>query len=335
MCKKPIAKKAQAIAEIAVMGMLVLIIFGTIISVGQRFDKMQETKMRAFRKALNASYIRNAPVSYTLREDSRGLDFSGFGKGGPLSSGGYASVMWQKGAPGTTLEGDDQVKGSYAFYEVNGKYIGAVQGWDAAESSKESPTTTDSHGNTIPNPLYSEIKPSLWRIRRQVFDQNNDQQPDTVTPVGIWKEDTRRFSDYNATSVRDEQGSLITNQDAAINNESVKSKIYVRGDWSKIEYHEPGPVEQLPIYDPNSSDVENGYDYAKGKTETTFNPTTDAQASMNMRAKKVQVTRMDGTKRTDIRMTPCTTDPNDPGYDPDNPSCSAVVPARRNWQTPQ
>ena len=296
-------KSAQAIAEMAILGSLILVVFSTIVAVGQRFDKMQEVKMRAFRKALNASYVRNAGVSYSLKEDSRGADFFTFGHGGTLTSAGYASVLWQRGVPGTNEEKDDSkgvnpggITGSYSFYEVNGKLLGTIQGWDAEHND---PSDT---GN------YPEVKKSLPRQERTSYAEDGTQQPDIYTAAGVYKEDNKRTSDYGWNSNRTETPTSITNDDTAINNETSNANVYWRGDTSPIDYHAPGPDDHVPTY----SNVIDGSN--SGIDQFNSHPYVERN-----------IVNYNGVKRTEVRY-----------CDESDPNCpSAPIPTTRHWQTAQ
>jgi hypothetical protein len=287
--------KAQAIAEMAILGSLLIVVFSTIISIGQRFDKLQEVKMRAFRKALTASYIRNAGVSYSLKEDSRGADFFTFGHGGALTSAGYASVLWQRGVPGTNEErdsGGDGITGSYAFYESNGKLLGTIQGWDSYHN-----VSTDSQ--------YAEVKPSLPRQERQSFAEDETRLPDVYTAAGVYKEDNKRTSDYAWNSNRSETAASIDNNETASAQEASISNVYWRGDSRQIDYHAPGPDDHVPTY----LDTDMGSDQFI------------AQPNVNR-----NIVNYDGVKRTEVQFCDPTIDPN---------CSSGPVTATRHWQTAQ
>jgi hypothetical protein len=304
MVKRWHIKKAQAIAEMAIMSTLVLVVFGLIISTGQRFDKMEEIKMRAFRKALAASYLRNAPVSYSIREDSRSMDMFNFGKGQPSSAMGFSSVMWQKGKTGTITEGKDTTKGSYAFYEVNGKMFGKLQGWD---------NTTDGQDAT----KYGQMAalPSMPRIVRSVYDKEGYKTDDTYAPAGIYKEDTMQYSNYVGTVNRGETPTAITNADSAVTDDKTLSTVYMRADNTPIYYRKTGDTTLAPLSE---------YNYCAPGEDCSQTNHANPQAgdSYTMRPTKVTVTRVDGSSRNDIRY-----------CDASDPNCTALPAAKRNWVT--
>jgi len=295
-------KHGQAIAELAILSSLVLIIFASIISYGQRFDRVGEVKMRAFRKALVASYVRNAAVNYTLKQDFRGMDFFNFGKGQPLTSMGSSTVLWQKGITGTPEEEKDDARGSYSFYEVNGKLLGTYQGWDAHHYVNDS---AGSNAATFPY-----VKPSLLRVKRAVYDETQTRQSgsDIYTSAGIYKNVDKHISKYAVTSTRDEQGTTLTNADNAVNDEKGVEDIYWRSDSNAIYYHDPGApnVNQYSTYDASNS----------GSNHIEVVPTFVTS----------NVTRMDGTSANEVRLEAC---------DPTVSDCSKPLSANRSWTTAQ
>ena len=92
-------RKAQAAAELAIFGALIIVILNMIISYGQRTMYNNEVKAEAFRKALQQAYYRNAPVSYRIRKDSRiGSAMNRLGQDAAASA--SVQVMWTKGVAG-------------------------------------------------------------------------------------------------------------------------------------------------------------------------------------------------------------------------------------------
>ena len=295
-------KPAQAIAEMAIMSTLLLVVFGMIIATGQRYDKLEELKMRAFRKALAASYVRNAPVSYSLREDARGMDLFSFGKGQALASMGYASVMWQKGMAGTTKEKDAgmDTMGSYAFYEVNGKMIGELQGWDKTDDAK----STSTYGQI------AQLK-SLPRMKRAVHDKDGYEVDPTFAPVGIYKEESQRYANYTGNVFRGESAGSITNTDNAATTDMIASTEYLRGDDSPIYYRKSGDMLYYPS--PNLKGVNYtlsygvqplpNYKYCEAGEDCSVTSYTTEQAGDNytMQPGVVTATRVDGNGVVDVR----------------------------------
>ena len=111
---------AQAAAELAIFGSLIIVILNMIITYGQRTMYNNEVKAEAFRKALQRAYYHNATVSYRLRKDSR--IGSAMGRvGQDAAANASAQVMWQKGLGGA--QGASGRNRSFGYYEVNDSII--------------------------------------------------------------------------------------------------------------------------------------------------------------------------------------------------------------------
>ena len=81
-----INKRGQAAAELAILGVLVIVAFSYIMNFGQSLGSQQQTKMEAFRRALQKAYIRNASASFTLKKDVSAASVnSGFFQGQGLT----------------------------------------------------------------------------------------------------------------------------------------------------------------------------------------------------------------------------------------------------------
>jgi hypothetical protein len=265
--------KAQAIAEMAILAVLLLVVFSAIISYGQRYDRMQQAKMTAFRKALKHSYDRNAGVTYTIKKDTRGADIFNFGKGSPLPVGSSASVMWQKGGPGTETESSDNyIVGSYSFYEANGRLLGAREGCDSIGSCEG-----------------GVQEYSLPRATRTVYTLSHDELDPIVTAASVWKEETRRITGHHVVDQKTEdQAPTITNNAAADLSDQVITTLYFRTDNSAIDPVITDTLGQkpTPVYN--------------------YDPSGFGQRTLTVQAKHVVLN--DGTDRGDIIY--C--DPNDP-----------------------
>lgn len=101
--KSKSGQRAQAVAELAIFGGLVLFIFGTVLSYIQRSNDQQYVQMEAFRRALKKacsfqgedSEGAGASVQMTLMQNRRHADLSGdFRKGSPQSFSASSNVFW-------------------------------------------------------------------------------------------------------------------------------------------------------------------------------------------------------------------------------------------------
>ena len=241
-----IYKKTQAIVELTILGTIVLIIFSAIISYGQRFDRMNEVKMKAFRKALNAAWQRNTSVSYTLKEDFRGADLMNFGKGQSLAAAGSSSVLWQKGPAGTADEVDKgETVGSYAFYEVNGKMLGDYEGWDSHHIGG---------GGVLSLPRYAR-----YVVPKGTPDSvdDSDAVQTVLAPAGIFKEEAVRLGDYQGSTVRTDYSMAklgITNNEQATVSDEIRTTYHLHHDTSGSTPQAPSIERVLPpqpAYDRN------------------------------------------------------------------------------------
>lgn len=96
-------KKGQAVAEMAIFGTLILLIFGVLISFIQQLNDRQYTQMEAFRRALEKanSYTSDAEdgagasVQYTLAQNRHQINLmGGYRQGSNVTQVGSANVYW-------------------------------------------------------------------------------------------------------------------------------------------------------------------------------------------------------------------------------------------------
>lgn len=110
-------KKGQAVAEMAIFGSLILLIFGVLLSFMQQSNDRQYVQMEAFRRALEKanSYIgtaddgSGASVQYTLAQNRHQINLmGGYKQGSNVTQTGSANVYWaipksQKGSSADSL----------------------------------------------------------------------------------------------------------------------------------------------------------------------------------------------------------------------------------------
>lgn len=96
-------KRGQSVAEMAIFGSLIFMVFGILISFSQQFNDQQYAHMKAFRLTLEkaCNYVPNsasgagASVQLTLIENRRNMSLGGgYQKGNPSSVSGSASIYW-------------------------------------------------------------------------------------------------------------------------------------------------------------------------------------------------------------------------------------------------
>ncbi|MCX5701258.1 MAG: hypothetical protein NTZ63_06945 [Candidatus Omnitrophica bacterium] len=109
--------KGQAAAELAILGVLLLVTFSYVMNYGQSLGKTQQVKMETFRRALQKAYTENGSVSYTLRRNTNQASVNtSFFQGSSSAAEGSASVTWAKGQRG---EQGDTTHGSNAYWQIN------------------------------------------------------------------------------------------------------------------------------------------------------------------------------------------------------------------------
>ena len=110
-------KKGQAAAEMAILGVLVLMAFSFVMNFGQSLGTVQQTKMKSFRKAMKKAYEKNGTVAYTLRKNSNLASVNAsFFQGQDSSAEGSYSVTWAKGQSGPDGTSDE---GTYGYWQIN------------------------------------------------------------------------------------------------------------------------------------------------------------------------------------------------------------------------
>jgi len=108
-------KKGQAVAEMAIFGTLILLIFGVLLSFIQQLNDRQYTQMEAFRRALakansytsDAEDGSGASVQYTLVQNRHQINLAGgYKQGSNVTQTGSANVYWAipKSAKGSSAE---------------------------------------------------------------------------------------------------------------------------------------------------------------------------------------------------------------------------------------
>lgn len=112
-----INNKGQAAAEVAILGVLILMAFSAVMNYGQSLNRAQQNKMVAFRKAMKKAYDKNGTAIYTFRKNynSASAD-SGFFQGKESAAESSYNVTWSKGVAGPHDTADE---GMYAYWQVN------------------------------------------------------------------------------------------------------------------------------------------------------------------------------------------------------------------------
>jgi hypothetical protein len=109
--------RGQAAAELAILGVLILMSFSFVMNFGQSLGRAQQNKMVSFRKALKTAYDQNGTAIYTFRKsyNSASAD-SGFFQGKESTAESSYNVTWSKGVAGPHGTSDE---GMYAYWQIN------------------------------------------------------------------------------------------------------------------------------------------------------------------------------------------------------------------------
>ncbi|MCP4652939.1 MAG: hypothetical protein GY858_06095 [Candidatus Omnitrophica bacterium] len=210
--------RAQAIAELAIMGSLIMVAFSMILSYGHRLDRIQNLKMKTFREALRKAYYKNSTVNVTKRVDSRSVDLFNFGKGQPSTAQASAAVMWHKGMPGA----QDTNDAAFSFYSINGVYIGE---YGFAETT------------------------GLPRYHKTVIGATGAES-EIHSPVSVYREESKRYSFYSGNKEKSESEDGIENVRYADLRDDLDIKVKTRFDAAKYDSRlgPDDPEQESPKY---------------------------------------------------------------------------------------
>lgn len=121
-------EKSQAVAELAILGALILLGFGAILAYGQMMNSQQSLQMKAFRKALDIANSRNKDkkqgyvVSYTIVKDSPTIDIKDlFGRPDTSRQVASSTVFAVRKDPLFPDLEDEDDRDSVEYYEINGQ----------------------------------------------------------------------------------------------------------------------------------------------------------------------------------------------------------------------
>ena len=133
------SRKAQAITDLATIGSLILLVFGTMLVYVQQLNDKQHATMESFRRTLKQAYEGNGALVHGVFIENRrviSLD-GGLKKGSPQQNMVSSDVFWAvpdefapAGNTATRMEGNeevtyypqlrpDEIADKYAYYQVN------------------------------------------------------------------------------------------------------------------------------------------------------------------------------------------------------------------------
>ncbi|MFA5145736.1 MAG: hypothetical protein WC723_07075 [Candidatus Omnitrophota bacterium] len=235
-------KRGQAVAEMAIFGTLILLVFGVLISFIQQLNDRQYVQMEAFRRALEKanSYIgtaddgAGASVQYTLVQNRHQVNLAGgYRQGSNVTQTGSANVYWAipKSAKGSSAD-------SLLVFKVNEdegvfKYNDYISGHERID------------------PDTGEERPTYWVL------QTENLQTDSNTL-------------FNETNVKSEDTYAITNQKISKLKDDIVTAVpykIVEKKSSDPDYESP-PIEEGILYEVNQGvylDSDGQYKYSQGK----------------------------------------------------------------------
>lgn len=124
-------KRAQAMMEMAILGTVVLMAFGALVTYIAKLNGDQYQLMQAFRKALKHSHDDNKIVAYGTWDDRRQADVSRPIVGKKTTSSGAGYVMWA--IPSVEDQGEDPEKTLYMGINALGGRFGMPIEYDLGE----------------------------------------------------------------------------------------------------------------------------------------------------------------------------------------------------------
>ena len=185
-------KRGQAAAELAILGILLIVAFSFVMNFGQSLGRAQQAKMEAFRRTLKRAYNKNGTVSYTLKKNSNLASInSSFFQGQDSTAEGNASLTWSKGETGPMGKTDE---GVYSYWQIN-----------------NSPAI------------------ELGTVKQYRYGPTGSQSDEKVkVPVSIYKIDERRSGNYAYTLNKQESNAGISYGKEARVIDSSAGTLYTR-----------------------------------------------------------------------------------------------------------
>ena len=207
--------QGQAIAEMALLGTLVLIIFVTLLSYLQRSNDEQYTRMESFRRALEKSCTNintkggaGASTSLTLIQNRRHVDLGeNFRKGSPQSFSASSSVFW--GVPEVGKQSDQivlfrvnenekQILNDPDFKGVDKIKSGYTTNFSEAQVKNEATSgisniRTSTLKDTITTEFLDKDGNSIWETTQGAYRDDTGQYKYSEEAVGTEVERGRRW----------------------------------------------------------------------------------------------------------------------------------------------
>jgi type II secretory pathway pseudopilin PulG len=212
--------KGQAIVEMAILGSLILFVFGLLLSYMQRQNDQQYIAMETFRRAQEkactyqgeTSEGAGASVQLTEMQNRRNVDLSsGFKKGSPSNTGYSSNVFWAVPKVGSQPESliayrineDEKVwnyrdfvpKNSTNTFRVEDTDVNTDTDFEETVRKQESPSAiTNTKQSTLKDTITTEV---TYTIRAE--DTNDNPSDDEIVEplTTLWEVEQRAYRDQN------------------------------------------------------------------------------------------------------------------------------------------
>lgn len=190
-------KKGQAVAEMAIFGTLILLVFGVLLSFMQQLNDRQYTQMEAFRRALERvnSYTSDAEdgsgasVQYTLAQNRHQINLAGgYKQGSNVTQTGSANVYWAipKAAKGSSAE-------SLLVFRIN-------------EDVGEFKYNDKISGHERIDPETGAERPTYWVLETENMNTDSDTR---FRETNVKSEDTYAITNKRTSRLRDDITTIV------------------------------------------------------------------------------------------------------------------------------
>ncbi|MFA5092500.1 MAG: hypothetical protein WC543_00950 [Candidatus Omnitrophota bacterium] len=145
-------EKAQAITELAILGVLVIVAFSFLISYSEKLNRQQANMQQTFRAALDEAKKINNSINYTKKVFSRMPSIENPKELGQLETfNDNATLLWSDGMDTENVYYFDPVSKEWV---LSGRYVlpgtSKYQFNDAVKTIPSTPNEYDEYGNLIP-----------------------------------------------------------------------------------------------------------------------------------------------------------------------------------------
>jgi len=261
-------RKGQGVVEFAIMGSIIIVIFGTLLSFMQRLNDSQYTEMETFRRALEKACTYKGPgvtgagasVQLTMMQNRLHADLGpNFMKGSPAQSGYSSNVFWAVPKVGSQAKSifvykinEDEKIGDYnkmmEAAGVENKKTHTVRIEDSTSSSdthfrEETGLKEDKAGvtNTRESWLKDTVTTDIYYTIRKK-DSDNDEDNDQIVPIAGSK-DPQLFWEVKQGLYRDARDNQYKYSSAILQNGENNHEVKRGRSW-QTEFKDEETAEQ-------------------------------------------------------------------------------------------